>query len=193
MEYNQQQLIEELKKKVEMIPVFLERESIIEWCKNPKFKSWETSTLRIIERLSWNKDSSYVKDFSKISFMPGVFISWMPDSVFREAFVKWIKSAKCTLDDMISEFETLWIPSNTKDYKPMQEIKIVNNLQQNQSLSINIENSLKNELSFNQYENLNKILQEKNEKTKWAKLLKFLTDLWLEALTKIMKEILLWT
>ena len=30
MEYNQQQLIEELKKKVEMIPVFLERESIIE-------------------------------------------------------------------------------------------------------------------------------------------------------------------
>ena len=48
----------------------------------------------------------------------------------------------------------------------MQEIKIVNNLQQNQSLSINIENSLKNELSFNQYENLNKILQEKNEKTK---------------------------
>ena len=36
-------------------------------------------------------------------------------------------------------------------------------------------------------------IQEKNEKTKWAKLLKFLTDLWLEALTKIMKEILLWT
>ena len=189
---NQQQLIKELKKKVEMIPVFLERENIIEWCKNPKFKSWESSTLRIIERLSWSKDSSYVKDFSKISFIPGVFISWMWDDVFHEAFIKWIKSAECTLNDMISEFETLWIPSNAKDYKPTQEINIVNNIEQNQSLSINIENSLENELTVKQYESLNEILQDKNKKTKWEKLKEFLLQLWSETLAKILKDILLW-
>ena len=51
---------------------------------------------------------------------------------------------------------------------------------------------MKNELRWKDYEELKKILQGKNEKTKWEKLLKFLTDLWLEALTKIIKEILLW-
>ncbi len=190
---NQQQLIEELKKKVEMIPIFLERENVIEWCKNPKFKSWETSTLRIIERLSWSKDSSYVKDFSKISFIPGVFMSWMPDSVFHEAFIKWIKSAECTLKDMISEFETFGIPSNDKNYKSMQEINIVNNIEQSQSLSINIENNLKNELTVKQYERLNEILQNKNKKTKWEKLKEFLLQLWSETLAKLLKDILLWS
>lgn len=186
MEYNQQQLIEELKKKVEMIPVFLERESIIEWCKNPKFKSWKTSTLRIIERLSWNKDSSYVKDFSKISFMPGVFISWMPDSVFREAFVKWIKSAECTLDDMISEFETFWIPENEQANKQTKSsINIVNTLNQNQTINVDIKTIFKDELTGKQFQELENILKEKDK----SKLKKFLETLWTWTVIELLKTL----
>ena len=191
---NQVHLIEEFKKKVEMIPFFLEKENIIKWYNNPKFKSWKTSTLRIIERLSWDKNSSYVKDFSNISFVPGAFISWMSNTVFYESFVTWIETAECVLNDMIKEFETLWTPSIAKgNNKHSQNINIINNIKQNQSLSINIENCLKNELTFNQYEKLNEILQDKNKNTKWEKLKEFLLELWSETLAKLLKDILLWS
>jgi hypothetical protein len=177
-----------------MIPFFLEKENIIKWYNNPKFKSWKTSTLRIIERLSWDKNSSYVKDFSNISFVPGAFISWMSNTVFYEAFVTWIETAECILNDMIKEFETLWVPLNAKgNNKHSQNINIINNIKQNQSLSINIENCLKNELTVNQYEKLKEILQEKNKKTKWEKIKEFLLQLWSETLAKLLKNILLWS
>ena len=114
------------------------------------------------------------------------------EKVFEEAFEKWLKNAELTLKNIINEFEILWAPQKKVSEKAYQDIKVINNIEQKQILNINIENTLKNELTVKQYEKLNEILQDKNNKTKWEKIKEFLLQLWSETLAKILKDVLLW-
>lgn len=124
---------------------------------------------------------------------------WIPMGTDFQYYNKYITTWKTILLSAVDICESAgesvitWNKSKPST-KKSQTINVNNNniITQTQTTNINIDNILKNELRWKEYEELKKILQGKNEKTKWEKLLKFLTDLWLEALTKIMKEILLW-
>ena len=198
MEDRQEKIISLLKIKLEEINTLTALNHWSSACHEPQFEDWHKSVLRLLEEFTWDKDSSYVKHFYNIYFEPSSIDTWMSDyeleKVCEEAFDKWLKTAEMMLKNIINEFEILWAPQVDKWVvsKKFQDINVINNIEQKQVLNINIENTFKNELTVKQYEKLNEILQEKNEKTKWEKIKEFLLQLWSETLAKILKDVLLW-
>ena len=185
-------LIKALKKQIERVNLLL---------KNPKIdsrKSWKATNITLLDSL-FGKNNEYSREFQEMSY--GFIFSelWIPMGTDFQYYNSYITTWKTILLSAVDICESAgeavitWNKSKSST-KKSQTINVNNNniINQTQTTNINIDNILKNELRWKDYEELKKILQGKNEKTKWEKLLKFLTDLWLEALTKIIKEILLW-
>jgi len=185
-------LIKALKKQIERVNLLL---------KNPKIdsrKSWKATNITLLDSL-FGKNNEYSREFQEMSY--GFIFSelWIPMGTDFQYYNNYITTWKTILLSAVDICESAgeavitWNKSKSST-KKSQTINVNNNniINQTQTTNINIDNILKNELRWKDYEELKKILQGRNEKTKWEKLLKFLRDLWLEALTKIIKEILLW-
>lgn len=185
-------LIKALKKQIERVNLLL---------KNPKIesrKSWKATNITLLDSL-FGKNNEYSRAFQGMSY--GFIFSelWIPMGTDFQYYNKYMTTWKAILLSAVDICESAWDAVITwkkskSSTKKSQTINVNNNniITQTQTTNINIDNILKSELKWKDYEELKKILQGENEKTKWKKLLKFLTDLWLEALTKILKEIILW-
>ena len=184
-------IISELEEKIKQIPDIVNKNkdkvfAYDDW----NFKSWFNSVSRLLERLTNDSDSPYVTDFSNIRFKPER-INFASRQDFMEAFQNGINEALLTLTNIIEEIKKYWVPKKIQQKNDnMWNVHVTNNL--NQTSIIDIQNNLKIILNYEQYINLHEILQEKNEKTKWEKLLDFLKDLWSDTLAKLIKDILLW-
>lgn len=184
-------IISELEEKIKQIPDIVNKNkdkvfAYDDW----NFKSWFNSVSRLLERLTNDSDSPYVTDFSNIRFKPER-INFASRQDFMEAFQNGINEALLTLTNIIEEIKKYWVPKKIQQKNDnMWNVHVTNNL--NQTSIIDIQNNLKTILNYEQYINLHEILQEKNEKTKWEKLLDFLKDLWSDTLAKLIKDILLW-
>lgn len=169
--------------------------------KNPKIesrKSRRATNITLLDSL-FGINNEYSREFQKMN--NAFLLSWywiindfeLKD--YRNYITTWKSIILSALDVCESTWESVINWNKTKaSSRKSQTINVNNNniINQTQTINIDIDNILRNELKWREYKQLKEILEQKNEKTKWEKILKFLTDLWLEALTKIMKEILLW-
>lgn len=168
---------------------------------NPKVesrKSWRATNITLLDSL-FGKNNQYSNEFQKMGYSFIFSKFWIPTGTDFEYYSDYVKTWRTILisaiDVLKSAGESIITWNKTKtSSKKSQTINVNNNniINQTQTINIDIENSLKNELTVKQYEKLNEILQEKNSKTKWKKVLDFLKELWSETLAKIIKGILLW-
>lgn len=181
----EQKLIEWLKKQIEKIDN-LEKE----WYNSINFNAWETSTKRLLERISWN-ESSYVKNFSSISFSVWVYYHWQPEYEYDDAYNKWLNNAREILKTIVEELEEYGLPEGIKnDWKTNKNnTEVTVNL--NQTLNINVKNVLENNLTVSQYNELKEILSIKEKEKKESKLNTFLMWIWINWVSEILKSILL--
>lgn len=181
----EEKLIEWLKKQIEKIDT-LEKE----WRKSINFDAWKLSTERLLERISWNQ-SSYVNNFSRISYSLS-FITWSTqDYEWENAYQKWLKNAREILKWIVEELEEYWLPEIIKNEWKTQKNNTEVTVNLNQTLNINIKNTLENNLTVSQYNQLQTILDIKDKKEKENKLSHFLVWLWINWVTEILKSILL--
>jgi len=169
--------------------------------KNPKIesrKSWKATNITLLDSL-FGKNNEYSREFQKMDHAFLLSWYWIINEFelkdYRNYITTWESIILSALDVYESAGESVINWSKTKTAsKKSQTINVNNNniINQTQTVNIDIENSLKNELTVKQYEKLNVILQDKNKKTKWEKLKEFLLQLWSETLAKILKDILLW-
>lgn len=190
MDGNKEKIIFELKNRLEEIPNLLQKNHWTDMSEDPKFLNWQKAVLRLIENFTWDKKSSYYKDFDSIRFFPSCIYEWMPDVIYEEAFEKWLESAKYTLESIINEFKMFDIQSqnNWKDRKDVTNIfNITQNQTQSQSINLDVKTIFKNQLSENQLNELENIIKEKDKN----KFQKFLESLWIWLSVEMLKTLML--
>jgi len=186
---NESKIIESLKKQIDEIETLSKKDR-----KNPEFTGWVNKTVRILERIN-GKDSSYVLGFHQISFTLRTFSS-TSEYKFEEAYQNGLKKAKSYLENVIEELYEIGLPENIKlDDKSnnmnQNSANAVVNVNVNNNLNLNINNVLENNLTVSQYKQLQKILSIEEEKEKENKLKEFFSNLGINAITEILKEIIL--
>lgn len=70
---------------------------------SPEFTKWKRDTEIAIERI-FGASSRNVEDFKDVSYSPSVWVSGMPDSVFRNSYLSGLQQADAVLGSMIDEF-----------------------------------------------------------------------------------------
>jgi hypothetical protein len=71
---------------------------------SPEWKAWQRETEVAIERI-FSADSRNLKDFSDISYSPGVWYSGMPESMSINSYTKGMETARQYLISMIKELD----------------------------------------------------------------------------------------
>ncbi len=177
--------IDGLKKQLQEIEILLKTNR-----KDPKFDGWKTKTARLLERI-FGKDSSHLKDFKEVRYSLGVFFGSTPDYEFEKAYKKGLNNAKSVLNSIIEELEEFGLPNKEAKESTRKSNEVTVNL--NQTLNINVNTVLENNLTVSQYKKLNDILKISDKNKKENMLSNFLISLGSSGAIEILKSILLST
>lgn len=74
---------------------------------SPEFRKWKRDTELAIEYI-FGKDTRHLKDFTRISYTPGMYNMNNPGPAFRDACQRGLTGASGILDSMIDEIEEYW-------------------------------------------------------------------------------------
>ena len=155
---------------------------------SPQFNKWKTETNRILEKV-FGKNSSHVRDFKVICYHLWNFGPLTSDSQHEETYKKGLNNAKAVLQGIIDEIKAFGIPD--KNISASQNSKgNTFNFIQNQSVNVNIEHILKNNLTPTQFEELNNILKENDKKKKGEQVKEFLKKIGESTIIEIIKSLL---
>lgn len=184
-------IIEMINKQIEKWDDLFQPRNIAWW------KSRKATNITLLDKL-FGKNNEFSREFQNMNNSFALARHWIPSSFDYEDYDSYIKTWKIILTNSLDLYKSIWKSIKTKNVnestkkQPTIINKNTNIITQTQATNMNIDNVLKNELRWKEYAELDKILQGKDSKTKWKKVLDFLKELWSETLAKIVKWILLW-
>lgn len=156
-----------------------------------KVKDFLSKKIQDIDYLKFGK-SDYPKFKRwKTRYSPSFPLSYTPDSNFDKAYQKGLDDVKEILKGIVSEIETFGILSQNQKNLKNTGSKNIFNITQNQSVNVTLENTLKNHLTVNQYDNLKTILEERDKNKKSKGIIKFLKGIGEKSLIEIIKSLLI--
>ena len=188
---NMNDIIEMINKQIEKWENLYRPRNIAWW------KSRKATNITLLDKL-FGKNNEFSREFQKMDNEFLLSRYWEINSFDHNDYDSYIITWKMILSNASDLFKNTWkymkLKSTKQSTKEQPTIinKNTNIITQTQATNINIDNVLRNELRWKEYTELDKILQEKNGKAKWKKVLDFLKELWSETLAKIVKWILLW-
>ncbi len=182
---NQEKLIQELEKQVAKIDNLLKKHPF-----HPDFYGWKSKTKRLLERID-GENSSYVKDFEKIKYTLFISLPDTPEYEYDEAYKGGLYKAKSVLSNIIDELKNLGFPETVKRSKDISKItnQIIINNQIENNIFNSIQNQLNQNLTVNQYKQLQEILSLPDKKEKSKRLKEFFSNLAPGLLAELLKEI----